>query len=157
MTLRAHEEIVTGLVALNAERAAEERRGFIRWIRPEFQNATGTATETGLDTDPDETTAAATILTTPTAGKRTWPKTLAEQAQAVRTQLTTLAAPTTPEALASTFKGARLDRLTELLETLTSLGQARQLPTGDFVANQAEVCRGDGPPGLALTPTTRTD
>ncbi len=35
------EEILTRLVALNAERAAEERRGLIRWLRPEFQNAAG--------------------------------------------------------------------------------------------------------------------
>ena len=32
------EEILERLVALNAERAAEEQRGLIRWLRPEFQN-----------------------------------------------------------------------------------------------------------------------
>jgi hypothetical protein len=26
------------LLALNAERADEERRGIVRWLRPEFQN-----------------------------------------------------------------------------------------------------------------------
>ena len=31
------EEILTRLVALNAERAAEEARGLIRWLRPEYQ------------------------------------------------------------------------------------------------------------------------
>lgn len=31
------EEILQGLVQLNAERAAEERRGFIRWLRPDYQ------------------------------------------------------------------------------------------------------------------------
>jgi hypothetical protein len=33
----AEAEIVERLVALNRERAAEERRGFIRWLRPEYQ------------------------------------------------------------------------------------------------------------------------
>ena len=30
-------EIVTKLVALNAERADEERHGKVRWLRPEYQ------------------------------------------------------------------------------------------------------------------------
>ena len=32
------EQILERLVALNAERVAEEARGLIRWLRPEFQN-----------------------------------------------------------------------------------------------------------------------
>jgi hypothetical protein len=32
------DEIPRRLVALNAERAEAERRGIIRWLRPEFQN-----------------------------------------------------------------------------------------------------------------------
>ena len=31
------EEILERLVALNHERAEEEKRGLIRWLRPEFQ------------------------------------------------------------------------------------------------------------------------
>src|SRR3546814_17561520 len=31
------EEVLTRLVALNKERAAEEAKGLIRWLRPEFQ------------------------------------------------------------------------------------------------------------------------
>ena len=44
------EAILHRLVALNAERAAEERRGLVRWLRPEFQNPAGAGTveaETG--------------------------------------------------------------------------------------------------------------
>lgn len=32
------EQILERLVALNQERAEEEKRGIIRWLRPEFQN-----------------------------------------------------------------------------------------------------------------------
>jgi hypothetical protein len=32
------------------------------------------------------------------------------------------------------FKGAKTDRVGELLETLASLGQARRLESGEFVA-----------------------
>src|SRR5204862_6930347 len=38
------DEILRRLVALNAERAAEERRGLVRWLRPDFQNPAGAAT-----------------------------------------------------------------------------------------------------------------
>ena len=37
------EEILTRLTALNAERAAEEGAGTIRWLRPAYQNPGGTA------------------------------------------------------------------------------------------------------------------
>jgi hypothetical protein len=32
------DDILTRLVALNAERAAEEAKGQVRWLRPEYQN-----------------------------------------------------------------------------------------------------------------------
>jgi len=35
------EEILERLVALNHERAEEEKRGLVRWLRPEFQNPGG--------------------------------------------------------------------------------------------------------------------
>src|SRR3712207_7436546 len=35
---RSDEQILQRLVALNHERAEEEKRGVIRWLRPEFQN-----------------------------------------------------------------------------------------------------------------------
>jgi hypothetical protein len=35
----ADEDILARLVALNAERAAEEKRGLVRWLRPEYQRA----------------------------------------------------------------------------------------------------------------------
>ena len=37
------ERILERLVALNAERAEEEKRGHIRWLRPEYQNLAGQA------------------------------------------------------------------------------------------------------------------
>lgn len=41
------DEILERLVALNHERAAEEKRGLIRWLRPEFQNKGGAAGKGG--------------------------------------------------------------------------------------------------------------
>lgn len=51
------EEILQLLVALNAERTAEEQQGLIRWLRPEFQNpAGGQKTQANLEfAEPEET------------------------------------------------------------------------------------------------------
>lgn len=123
------EEILERLVALNTERVAEERRGIIRWLRPEYQKREE-MTQTG--TDFDDQTAVAAIDTK--EKKPNWPTTLPEQARAVQAALVTLATPATPEDVAQYFMRARTDRVTELLETLVSLGQSFQLDDGRFVA-----------------------
>jgi hypothetical protein len=77
-----------------------------------------------------ETTAAKSKLadTTP------WPKSLPDQARAVRAALATRPAPTTAAELAKAFKGAKTDRVAELLATLASLGQARPAGDGRYAA-----------------------
>jgi hypothetical protein len=67
------------------------------------------------------------------AKKAPWPKALAEQAQAVRSALAAHPTGLTPDQLARTFVRARADRVSELLETLASLGQARALGDGHYV------------------------
>ncbi len=75
----AEEELLSRLVALNAERAAEEARGLVRWLRPDFQNPGGAQTAQGEMDTGDETAVAAIPQK-----KRTWPKTIPEQVQALR-------------------------------------------------------------------------
>jgi hypothetical protein len=48
------DELLTKLVALNAERAAEEKRGLIRWLRPEYQLARAGIVETAEPLDEQE-------------------------------------------------------------------------------------------------------
>jgi hypothetical protein len=98
-------------------------------LRPTFQNPTSTATQTTLATDGTK----ATDATAPAkpAAKLPWPKSLAEQAQAIRAALT---APTDAATLAKGFKGAKADRVEDILETLASLGQARALGGNRYVA-----------------------
>lgn len=133
------EAILTRLCALNAQRAAEERTGTIRHLRPAFQTPASTATQTTLTGEGmDSTDATSATAPTKPSGKLAWPKTFAEQALAVRTALTTFAAPAPADAdaetLAKTFKSAKPDRVAEILETLATLGQARTLPCGKYVA-----------------------
>jgi hypothetical protein len=125
------EEILSRLVELNRERAAEEARGIVRWLRPEFQNPEGAraATQTSLPIEAEAETA-----TEPAAVKKQpWPKSLAEQAQAVRAALSSSPAGLTPDQLARSFQRARVDRVADLLETLVSLGQAREVADGRYV------------------------
>jgi hypothetical protein len=67
------------------------------------------------------------------AAKAPWPKSLSAQAAAVQTALAEQAAPATEAELAKRFTSANKDRIAELLETLASLGKARQLEDGRYV------------------------
>ncbi|MGH7194252.1 MAG: type IIL restriction-modification enzyme MmeI, partial [Candidatus Saccharimonadales bacterium] len=122
------EEILQRLVALNAERAEEERRGLVRWLRPEFQNPGGASATQGRLGLPEAQT-----LAKAKPGKKTpWPKTMAEQARVVRATLQARGQPVTSEDLAKSFSGKKADKIAELLETLTALGQARAASPGRY-------------------------
>jgi hypothetical protein len=117
--------LVARVVALNAERVAEEAAGTIRWLRPEFQapeEARRKAVQTELAV-PDATA----------PGAPAWPKDLPAQLVALRTALTR--APASAQDVARRFKGApRPDKLREMLATLAALGQARDVGAGRFAA-----------------------
>jgi RNase H-fold protein (predicted Holliday junction resolvase) len=119
------EQILERLVLLNAERAAEERRGLIHWLRPAFQNPQGqksakAATHEKLATasEPDDSAVAAPVAATAAA----WPKKLAEQIADVRDLLTKGAAEWTVVEAAAAFKGAKRADVEEVLDSLAALG-----------------------------------
>lgn len=142
------EEILERLVALNAERAAEEQQGLIRWLRPEFQNrASGQKTQANLDfAEPDETDdevpakskgkkKAATTAAAAPAIKIPWPKTLPEQIQGVRQQLLAASRPLAPPDIAQRYSRANTERIHEVLTSLVIIGSPRQLESGQYVAS----------------------
>jgi hypothetical protein len=119
------DEILHRLVDLNAERAAEEARGLVRWLRPEYQAKGETApqgTQAELEVDEEAPAPAPAAL-------QAWPKQLPAQAAALTTMLATLAAPATVAEIAARFEGKankkRLEEIGRLLETLEALGRAR--------------------------------
>ncbi|MCB0193093.1 MAG: hypothetical protein KDJ65_14210 [Anaerolineae bacterium] len=129
------EDILEKLVALNAERAAEEAQGQVRWLRPEYQAPEEVVVVTQaslLEAEP--ALSAVEGAKVKSLEKQPWPKSMAEQAQAVRAALVALDGPVTSKQVAKAFKGARAARVTELLETLASLGQARLVEGERFVA-----------------------
>ncbi len=126
-TAPVKEEILQRLVALNAERAAEERRGLVRWLRPDFQCPGGSGqvqAEAEL----------ATATSAPTGPKPNWPKTLPEQFQALRTALAASSGPQSAAGLAQGFTCVPRTRVAELLDTLAALGHARRLEDGRYLA-----------------------
>ena len=102
---------------------------------PEFQAPRGArpATQATLSIVPEEAPEAAAPAAPP-GQKPPWPRTLPEQVKAVRSALAAHPAGLTAEQLARTFRRGRVDRVAELLETLASLGQARALDSGAFIA-----------------------
>jgi hypothetical protein len=118
------------LVALNAERTAEEARGQVRWLRPEFQNPGATQARMAEVELPQEVSVSAP--TTPKTEKLPWPATLPEQVALVARVLAESTMPLTEAALAARFtgRGAWKKRLPQLLETLVALGRARRVGDG---------------------------
>jgi len=120
----ATEDILFRLVELNAARAAEERSGIVRWLRPEFQKVT--PTQTGLAVEMAEEDHAPARV-----GRLAWPPSLPERVRAVRDYLSQSPAPVPPATVARNFVRARVPEVTAILDTLTALGQA-QLNQGAY-------------------------
>src|SRR5690606_22507474 len=124
----AEEELLRRLVALNAERAAEEARGHVRWLRPEYQapdaavSAPAQTEIEGMDDAP--AVDAEEAKPRAKAKKATWPKAMREQIAAVRAALERGAS--SPEAIAQGFKRAPVEAIRAVLEALEALGMVRR-------------------------------
>lgn len=119
------DEILHCIVALNRERAAEEARRLVRWLRPDYQNPAGRPVaakgeQTAMDIGPKDK-----------AEKTPWPKTLPEQIAGVRAPLSDLGT-ATPEQIARQFQRGRTASVQPLLERLTAIGYACLTEDGRF-------------------------
>jgi len=123
------DEVLERLVALNRERAAEEARGVVRWLRPAYQ-AAGLPREAqgALEGVGDGRAEGARDAAAP------WPKGLAEQVQATLGALAAIGRPATGDEVAAVFVGAAgAEAVGEILETLAMLGRVRAVDGGRFV------------------------
>ncbi|WP_033924991.1 class I SAM-dependent DNA methyltransferase [Sphingomonas sp. 35-24ZXX] len=121
------EDILTRLVALNKERAAEEARGLIRYLRPEFQDP-------GYKAPVNETMDFGEAAVVLPDNIILWPKTLPEQVTAVQSILTAARAPLAAQDIARSFKGKRAATVRPVLDALTGIGMARRLKDGRYAA-----------------------
>lgn len=122
-------QILTRLVALNAERAAEEAKGLVRWLRPEYQNR-GAGASAGARGEQTALEVDTTVATGPAsaAGVREWPKELPAQAAALRQVLNEVEALSTLEEIATHFGKPNKKRLAEierLLQTMAAMGNVK--------------------------------
>jgi hypothetical protein len=123
------------LVALNVERAAEEKRGMIRWLRPEFQiPASGRSQEPKPEQIEIDTGEEVAVSTKPGA-RRPWPAALPEQVKAVAEVLNSAHAPLADEAIAACFtgRGPWKKRLPQIIDTLVAVGRVRRRNDGRAV------------------------
>jgi hypothetical protein len=125
-TADREQELLTRLVALNHERAAEEKKGLIRYLRPDYQNPDGQATTSESDDLPGTETpkAAKPAKQEKSAVALAWPDTLATQVAAVQKFIPTHGADA--EAIAASFgkkNAKRTQQIAEILDTLKALGQ----------------------------------
>ncbi|NMY18434.1 class I SAM-dependent DNA methyltransferase [Pseudomonas sp. WS 5019] len=121
----AEEELLCRLVALNSERAAEEARGHVRWLRPEYQNPSAAVAPELSKAELDDTTDFESLPAAAAAtGKLTWPKQMREQVAAVRQALSQ--SPLPASALAAQFKRSPKVAVQAVLDALEELGMVQQ-------------------------------
>lgn len=121
------------LVALNAQRADEERRGIIRWLRPEFQNPKARGAEEPVTPEPQAVQAEMALdggvkPTLAVAGPQPWPAALPDQVRAVAQMLATQTGALPVAEIETRFKGRGPWKrsLPRILDTLEALGRARR-------------------------------
>ncbi|HET7369216.1 MAG TPA: DNA methyltransferase [Gammaproteobacteria bacterium] len=120
------EALLENLVALNAKRAAEERAGKVRWLRPDYQNPGG------RDKTAQAEIAAATQKQATKTTKQKLPATLPARFAAIRAALAALPDGGDVETLAAQFKGANRKTVGTVLETLAALGQVQRDGSGRY-------------------------
>ncbi|WP_282009760.1 class I SAM-dependent DNA methyltransferase, partial [Brevundimonas aveniformis] len=130
------EQILERLVALNAERAAEEAAGHVRWLRPDYQIprfAKGAAVKSG-ELDLGETVVAID------KALPVFPKDKAEQPLAILGVLQAAGRPMDAASVARAFKGGGKkieQRVVQALDTLVRYGWISALKDRTFAARRA--------------------
>ena len=119
------EEILARLVELNKERRAEEAKGLVRWLRPEYQAPAAKKIVVNEQGKLDITQRA--LGGQGCARKASWPKTLPERVTTIRGLLAEQPRPAHLEELARRFQRAPRDDVQEVLNALVALGLARRL------------------------------
>jgi len=120
----AEAELLERLVALNHERAEEEKRGLVRWLRPDFQAPGETGVPAARQTEIELEAEKAAARPAAQVEKLAWPDSLPEQVAAVQKLLPALGPD--PGALSAAFgrrSSRRATQIAGILTTLDALGQ----------------------------------
>jgi hypothetical protein len=106
-----------------------DRRGLVRWLRPEFQNPVGRAAKPGkqaklaaVEDEPEEASDEAPAAKPKATATAAWPKKLPEQIAAIRDLVARTHDAWTVDKVRAAFKGASAPDVEEVLESLEALG-----------------------------------
>ncbi len=122
-------ELLQRLVALNHARAAEEKNGLVRYLRPAYQ-----APELQQQALALPGRAAKAAAPAAAAAAQPWPAELALQMQALRDAVQQAGQPLTATQVAARFKRTPATKVQPLLDTLTALSLLRQTEEGAYAA-----------------------
>lgn len=124
----AEQELLTRLVMLNQERAAEEKRGIVRWLRPDYQIP---ALGHKVPKPEGEQVEMLDVTVIDKTEKEKWPSDGLQQIRLVRDALSKELGPAAPDQISAAFKGGknRAVRIQEVLEHMVETGIARQTET----------------------------
>jgi len=125
-------------VALNARRAADEARGIVRWLRPEFQDPAHRTAHAAIAAPAEErhgdqpTESVGTPTPLASTNRRAWPPELPEQMRATAEVLSSSAIALSETLIADHFKGQGpwKKRLPQILNTLEAVGRANKIVRG---------------------------
>jgi hypothetical protein len=119
-------------VTLNAERGAEEARGLVRWLRPEFQNRGGQPlpqqTEMDADAESTEEPGEPASATAARLKPKPWPKDPIDQVRAVVDVLASGRGTLSVDDITARFtsRGPWKRRVRPLLDMLVAVGRASE-------------------------------
>jgi hypothetical protein len=129
------EAILSRLVALNAERAAEEKRGQIRWLRPDYQRARAGIVDTQAAAEAEAQIVVPLVIEAGKSQKPAFPSTEVERTAAVFAALAMATKPVDAAGIASMYRqGARVEQAVfRVLAALARLGHVHS-PDGKSFA-----------------------
>ena len=132
------EEILARLVKLNAERAGEEKRGLIRWLRPDYQRPRAGVVDAQAVAE-EGAQIAAPLVIEPKARKPLFPTNDLERTAAVFAALMQAETPLDAETLAKTFRqGAKAQpTIARVLASLARLGHVHSSDGKTFALRRA--------------------
>ncbi len=131
------EQRLARIVALNAERAAEEARGEVRWLRPDYQKARFARDQVA---GPEQVRDLIGDVPAVAAGKIAFPTDRTGQHLAVMAALAAAAGPLTAVQIAAGYKGKNiLPRVDGALKALARLGYAHPTEDGGAFTLQRPV------------------
>jgi hypothetical protein len=126
------EEILTRLVALNAERAADEKRGIVHWLRPEYQEprfGRGADKQAAAEEGAQES---ADLIVLEKEQKRSFPTSAIEQAAEVFAALAAARGPVDAASIAAAYKqGKKAEpKIAAILAAAYRIGEVATLDEG---------------------------